>query len=113
MLLAAVIALNLTTTIGVGALIANHLITVPTLGPQPSDVKPSSFFVYLLFTTSTRLSVRIAPLATYARFVDADFQFLLSDGLDVWRAWVMWPRNSAARGIVIACMISSVGEVVY
>ena len=48
--LAAVIALNLTTTIGVGALIANHLITVPTLGPQPSDVKPSSFIVYLLFT---------------------------------------------------------------
>ncbi|KAI4524612.1 hypothetical protein K525DRAFT_193595 [Schizophyllum commune Loenen D] len=55
-LMAAIIALNLTSTIGVVALFANHLITTPTMGPHPSDVKRQSYIIYLLFTTGDRLN---------------------------------------------------------
>ncbi|KAI5890041.1 uncharacterized protein SCHCODRAFT_02736720 [Schizophyllum commune H4-8] len=55
-LMAAIIALNLTSTIGVVALFANHLILTPTMGPHPPDVKQKSYIIYLIFTTGDRLN---------------------------------------------------------
>ncbi|KAF9058730.1 hypothetical protein BDP27DRAFT_1432383 [Rhodocollybia butyracea] len=38
--------------------------------------------------------------------------FLLSDGVVCWRAWVLYPRNKKARGLLVFCMLGSVTAIV-
>jgi len=34
--------------------------------------------------------------------------YLLSDGVVCWRAWVLYPQNKTAKGVLVLCMLSSV-----
>ncbi|KAL1675674.1 hypothetical protein EV122DRAFT_195421, partial [Schizophyllum commune] len=36
------------------------------------------------------------------------FQYLLSDAIVVWRAWVLWPNSRVAKAILSTCMCGSV-----
>ncbi|KAL1741459.1 hypothetical protein HDZ31DRAFT_45414, partial [Schizophyllum fasciatum] len=59
LLLASIIAVYITSTISAVMLIANRLIAAPTLGLHPPDIRGLSFSLYLVFTVSTRLNVRL------------------------------------------------------
>ena len=37
-------------------------------------------------------------------------QYMLSDTLVVWRAWVMWPDNKFVKGLLVSCMICGTSE---
>ncbi|KAF9069353.1 hypothetical protein BDP27DRAFT_1421136 [Rhodocollybia butyracea] len=36
--------------------------------------------------------------------------YLLSDGVVCWRAWVLYPQNRAAKGVLVFCMLGSVAS---
>ncbi|KAL1731355.1 hypothetical protein EV714DRAFT_236181 [Schizophyllum commune] len=39
--------------------------------------------------------------------------YLLSDALVVWRAWVMWPGNNFARGLLSGCMVLGLAGTIF
>ncbi|KAL1689590.1 hypothetical protein GGG16DRAFT_57557 [Schizophyllum commune] len=39
--------------------------------------------------------------------------YLLSDSLVVWRAWVMWPGNNFVRGLLSGCMLLGLAGTIY
>ncbi|KAI5826153.1 hypothetical protein K523DRAFT_419467 [Schizophyllum commune Tattone D] len=49
-------------------------------------------------------------LAIIEGLVDTSFHisYLLGDALVVWRAWVIWPDNCTARGLLATCMVFTV-----
>ena len=44
-----------------------------------------------------------------ARLIESPLQYLLSDALVVWRAWVMWPGDNFVRGLLSGCMVLGLG----
>ncbi|KAL1726352.1 hypothetical protein EV714DRAFT_239457, partial [Schizophyllum commune] len=51
-------------------------------------------------------------LAIIEGLVDTSFHisYLLGDALVVWRAWVIWPDNCTARGLLATCMVLTVSK---
>ncbi|KAI4293952.1 hypothetical protein K525DRAFT_244496, partial [Schizophyllum commune Loenen D] len=39
--------------------------------------------------------------------------YLLSDALVVWRAWVMWPGNNFVRGLLSGCMTLGIAGTIF
>ncbi|KAF5353847.1 hypothetical protein D9758_010557 [Tetrapyrgos nigripes] len=68
------------------------IVQIPSIGYNPPDPD---------------LLVRVMMNLTIAgAFIDR-FNFLGSDGIVVWRAWVLFPRNLTVRIVLTLCMIGS------
>ncbi|TRM61076.1 hypothetical protein BD626DRAFT_502624 [Schizophyllum amplum] len=97
-LLAAVIVLYLCSTIGVASRLVSYSIQAPLLGFHPPAIIDFAILyrqVYILFVVATRVN------------------YVLSDALVVWRAWVIWPHSRVARGMLAFCIgCSLIGTVV-
>uniref|UniRef100_D8QCK8 rRNA adenine N(6)-methyltransferase n=1 Tax=Schizophyllum commune (strain H4-8 / FGSC 9210) TaxID=578458 RepID=D8QCK8_SCHCM len=87
---AAIIGLFVSSTIAVSLDVCFYVIQMPAFGEAPIDL------VGLL----TRMNVVIS--------VAFRFNYIVSDAIVVWRAWVLWPDSRVAKAILIFCMTGSV-----
>ncbi|KAF9065814.1 hypothetical protein BDP27DRAFT_1366084 [Rhodocollybia butyracea] len=74
-----------------------------------------SEIVYLLSFIATIKNLGeppLPPVAPGTQFICVTIftgiNFLLSDGVVCWRAWILYPQNKAARGLLVFCMVGSV-----
>ncbi|KAL1744932.1 hypothetical protein HDZ31DRAFT_9130, partial [Schizophyllum fasciatum] len=56
-----------------------------------------------VFGFSQRKAVTVALMFTILSCIN----YVISDALVVWRAWVMWPDTPFVRGVLMACMMAS------
>ncbi|KAJ7595356.1 hypothetical protein C8J56DRAFT_883576 [Mycena floridula] len=75
------------------ATLAYYLVQLPTLGFNPTD--PS------------RLMANMSIFGNVALRVN----YLISDSVVVWRAWVLWPHNLAVRALLVLCLFGSLAAV--
>ncbi|KAL1704146.1 hypothetical protein EV121DRAFT_206480 [Schizophyllum commune] len=89
---AAIVGLFLSSTIAVAVDVSFYVIQMPAFGAAPIDL------VGLL----TRMNIVIG--------VAFRFNYIVSDAIVVWRAWVLWPDSRLARALLLFCMTGSVGK---
>ncbi|KAL1696287.1 hypothetical protein GGG16DRAFT_43571 [Schizophyllum commune] len=89
---AAIVGLFVSSTIAVSLDVCFYVIQMPAFGASPIDL------VGLL----TRMNVVIS--------VAFRFNYIVSDAIVVWRAWVLWPDSRFARALLLVCMTGSVGK---
>ncbi|KAL1682758.1 hypothetical protein EV122DRAFT_203130 [Schizophyllum commune] len=89
---AAIVGLFVSSTIAVAVDVSFYVIQMPAFGAAPIDL------VGLL----TRMNIVIG--------VAFRFNYIVSDAIVVWRAWVLWPDSRLARTVLLFCMTGSVGE---
>ncbi|KAL1717384.1 S-adenosyl-L-methionine-dependent methyltransferase [Schizophyllum commune] len=86
---AAIVGLFVSSTIAVAVDVSFYVIQMPAFGAAPIDL------VGLL----TRMNVVIG--------VAFRFNYIVSDAIVVWRAWVLWPDSRIARAVLLLCMTGS------
>uniref|UniRef100_D8QEN3 Uncharacterized protein n=1 Tax=Schizophyllum commune (strain H4-8 / FGSC 9210) TaxID=578458 RepID=D8QEN3_SCHCM len=90
-IMAALTMLFISSTLWSIAAIDNYVIQMPTAGYHPPENTITILRrLYILIGVTNRLNM------------------LFSDCLVAWRAWVLWPGNRLAQGILIACLTCSV-----
>ncbi|KAI5828348.1 S-adenosyl-L-methionine-dependent methyltransferase [Schizophyllum commune Tattone D] len=87
---AAIVGIFVSSTIAVAVDVSFYVIQMPAFGAAPIDL------VGLL----TRMNIVIG--------VAFRFNYIVSDAIVVWRAWVLWPDSRLARALLLFCMTGSV-----
>ncbi|KAI4524473.1 S-adenosyl-L-methionine-dependent methyltransferase [Schizophyllum commune Loenen D] len=87
---AAIVGIFVSSTIAVAVDVSFYVIQMPAFGAAPIDL------VGLL----TRMNIVIG--------VAFRFNYIVSDAIVVWRAWVLWPGSRLARALLLFCMTGSV-----
>ncbi|KAF5353821.1 hypothetical protein D9758_010575 [Tetrapyrgos nigripes] len=72
-----------------------NVVQIPSIGYNPPDPD---------WLTRVMANITIAGAFMHR------LNFLASDGIVVWRAWVLFPRNLTVRIVLVLCMIGSTGE---
>ena len=93
-----VILLSLLLRIGVGTPPSRYLTLISKLDIVHAvtarlNVRPSSF-------CCLTPALLIFPL---------HWQYIISDAIVVWRAWILWPNNRIAQALLLVCMAYSTG----
>lgn len=94
LLIAAIIALFISSTIGVVVQTVIFVIQFPTGGLRPPPIVPLIRRLNILMNVSHR------------------FNYLVGDAIVVWRAWIVWPDSRLARGLLFICMCGSTSGIV-
>ncbi|KAI4517614.1 hypothetical protein K525DRAFT_243163 [Schizophyllum commune Loenen D] len=84
-----IVILFLTSTMGAIAILIFYTIQVPMFGAVPPDIDHEIFQLSIVLSVTDRVN------------------YLLSDLIVVWRAWVLWPDNKLARAALAVCMCGS------
>lgn len=90
-LMMAIIALFISSTTGAAVDAILYPLQMPTFEVSPPDIKILFYRLYVTLAVSYRVN------------------YLLSDAIVVWRAWVLWPHSRIARGLLsisMACSLS-------
>ncbi|KAL1718964.1 hypothetical protein EV715DRAFT_263745 [Schizophyllum commune] len=90
LIMAAVVALWLSSTLEVILDIKSHIIQLQALSRIPS-VSTRDLLLHL--TITSEMCFR--------------FNFFVSDVIVVWRAWVLWPQNRMAKSVLLLCITGS------
>ncbi|TRM57631.1 hypothetical protein BD626DRAFT_514054 [Schizophyllum amplum] len=84
-----IIILFLTSTMGTIAILIFYTIQMPQYGLRPTDIQRAIFQLSVVLSVTDRVN------------------YLLSDFVVVWRAWVLWPDNRYVRALLALCMCGS------
>ena len=93
-----VILLSLLLKIGVGAPPSRYLTLISKLD--------------IVHAVTARLNVRPSSSCCFTPALlifPLHWQYIISDAIVVWRAWILWPNSRIAQGLLLLCMAYSAG----
>jgi len=108
MLLVITILMLLSSTVIVVIQMEFALVQLPINGmhpPEPKDILPVLENMKIASTFLQRVNVRKMFCGIEIR-TDV-LQYLLSDGIVVWRTWILFPRSMIVKMVLSICMITS------
>lgn len=106
---AAVSSLLLSSSVVAAANIVFYLVQTPSFGYDLDRIYNLLLALNIVTDVFPRFNVR-----TYDSWPRLDliriFQFVVSDAIVAWRAWVLWPDNRWIKSVLILCVLGSLGK---
>ena len=83
---------------------------VNIMAGRATEEDPNFLRCWIAQNVIFRIMVRSSCCPAVVQMLILGFQFMLSDTVVVWRAWVIWRHIRKARYILIACLTISYRE---